>query len=312
MNPEIFAEWMRRQKHRVFRTKSSYWYEAGPRALQAFPYHWLISPSQQEVDELMTANRMISLRYSTLLNSSLGKVSYHLILHRPYRMDDLTAGERKNVEYGLRHCRIQPISFETLAKEGWSLQQDTLERQKRLRSMTNADWKLICRSASDLPGFEAWGAVSQGELAAAWLICQIDHTWYVPYAISRQRFSSSHIDSALSYQVSSNLLSHDDAEAIFFTVQSLDMHSALEDYSLRTGLVARPVRQRVEFHPWFDNFITPTMPQIFANLLHHANASPSIAKAEGMLRFYLEGQRPFMCQHWPECLLSDQEDRINT
>ena len=37
MNSETFAEWLRRQGHRVYRTASSYWYEAGPRVLQAFP-----------------------------------------------------------------------------------------------------------------------------------------------------------------------------------------------------------------------------------------------------------------------------------
>jgi hypothetical protein len=90
------------------------------------------------------------------------------------------------------------------------------------------------------------------------------------------------------------------------------MHSALEDFRLRSGLVLRPVRQRVDFHPWLTTFAAPTIHQIFANLLHHGNANPLIAKAEGVLRFYFEGQQPFMRQHWPECLMSHTEDDANT
>ena len=82
MNAEIFAEWIRRQGHQVFRTASSYWYDAGPHVFQAFPYHWLISPSQEEINGLLRAHRIASVRYSTLFNSSLGKASYHIILHK--------------------------------------------------------------------------------------------------------------------------------------------------------------------------------------------------------------------------------------
>ncbi len=89
MNAEIFAEWMRRQGRRVFRTSSSYWYEAGPHVLQAFPYHWLISPSEDEVRTLLLSNGMFSVRYSTRLNSPAGKISYHIILHNPYNADML-------------------------------------------------------------------------------------------------------------------------------------------------------------------------------------------------------------------------------
>ena len=52
MNAENFSEWQRRQKHKVIRTKSSYWYEASPHVFQAFPFHWVITPSEKEVNDL--------------------------------------------------------------------------------------------------------------------------------------------------------------------------------------------------------------------------------------------------------------------
>ena len=136
MNAETFAEWMRRQGHRVFRSPSSYWYDAGPRVLQAFPYHWLITPAPSETRGLMLRNGIIALRYSTPLDFPQGMVSYHVVLERPYELEMLKPQARNGVKCGLEHFRVEQISFERLATEGWDLQKDTLVRQDRLRSMT--------------------------------------------------------------------------------------------------------------------------------------------------------------------------------
>jgi hypothetical protein len=312
MNAEIFAEWMRRQGHQVFRTTSSYWYNAGPHVFQAFPYHWLISPSQEEINGLLRAHGIASVRYSTLLNSSVGKASYHIILQNPYHMDMLKAQSRNGVKRGLNRCKIEQIPFERLAGDGWSLQRDTLDRQNRLRSMTQVGWERICRSAADLPGFEAWAAVADGELAAALIVCQIDNTWCVPYALSHRKFLNDHVNNALFYSVSCNLLARDSLEGIFFTVQSLDAPPTVDDFKLRMGLTARPVRQRVDFHPWLRPLATTTAHRLFASLLQRDSGNPIIAKTEGMLRFYLEGKQPLTYQRWPECLAPRKEEMLNS
>jgi len=311
MNAEIFAEWMRRQGHQVLRTASSYWYSAGPQVLQAFPYHWLISPPEEEITDLMLNHRMISVRYSTLLNSQLGKISYHIVLHNPYSLDNLKAQARNGVKRGLKRCGIEQISFERLATEGWILQQDTLDRQNRLRSMTQAEWERICRSAADLPGFEAWAAVSGNELAAALIVCQIDNTWCVPYALSHRKFLNDHVNNALFYSTSCNLLGRDGVEGIFFTVESLDAPPTVDDFKLRMGLAPRPVRQRVDFHPWLRPLATSAMHKLFTGLLQHDSGNPMLAKTEGMLRFYIDGKQPLTRQRWPECLMPCKEELPN-
>ena len=311
MNAEIFAEWVRRQGHRVFHTASSYWDEAGPRVLQAFPYHWLISPPEKETQDLMTENGIISLRYSTLLNSPIGKISYHIILHDPYNLTTLNAQALDNVKRGLGRFRVKQISFERLAKEGWILQQDTLDRQNRLKSMMPAEWELLCRSAADLPGFEAWAALSDDELAAAVIVFKIDSTWCISHSISHRKFLHDHANNALFYNLSRNLLAQENVEGIFFTVQPLDAPSAIDDFTLQMGLIPKPVRQRVDFHPLLSTFATPTTHKLFTSLLHRSYENPLLAKAEGMLRFHIEGKQSFTCQHWPECLISPQEEVLN-
>jgi glycosyltransferase involved in cell wall biosynthesis len=79
MNADTFAEWFRRQGYRVVRTPSSYWYEAGARAYQAFPYHRLIEPSEQELRGLLLKSNGAALRYSAPVTSARGKVSYHVV-----------------------------------------------------------------------------------------------------------------------------------------------------------------------------------------------------------------------------------------
>jgi hypothetical protein len=74
------------------------------------------------------------------------------------------------------------------------------------------------------------------------------------------------------------------------------------------GLIPRPVRQRVDFHPWLRPLATTTTHKLFTGLLQHDSGNPVLAKTEGMLRFYIDGKQPLMHQHWPECLMPCHEE----
>ena len=89
MNAETFAEWLHRQGHKVYRTESSYWYDAGPHVLQAFPYHWLITPDKDELHTLMMKNWIIALRYSAPPDYHEGKISYHIVQQNCYNLQML-------------------------------------------------------------------------------------------------------------------------------------------------------------------------------------------------------------------------------
>ena len=302
MNAETFAEWMRRQGHQVYRTASSYWYEAGPRVLQAFPYHWLIAPDKKERNELMLRHGIIALRYSTPLEAPAGMVSYHIVLQLPYCLDGLKTQTRNGIKRGLEQFQIEQISFERLATDGWALQSDTLARQDRLRSMNQGEWQRLCRSAEGLPGFEAWAATAGGELAAALIVCRIEDVFDVPYAMSRTCCLRDHVNNALFYSVSCNLLNREGISHIFFTVQSLDAPANVDEFKFRMGFASRVVRQRVDFHPFLSPFVTPRLHGWIQRLLKRDLSNPFLAKAEGMLHFHVEGKRPLAEQTWPECL----------
>jgi len=312
MNAEIFAEWLRRQGHKVIRTKSSFWFDAGPGVFQAFPYHQLITPTRGEINRLMLEHGMVALRYSTALDSAAGMVSYHIVIQKPYELSMLKSQARNGVKCGMKHFKIEQISFERLATEGWTLQQDTLRRQGRLRSMKQEEWERLCRSAADLQGFEAWSATSNGELAAAIIIFRIDDLFYVPYALSHTRFLSDHPNNALFYTVSSELLEREGVSGIFFTVQSLDAPSNVDEFKIRMGFKAKVVCQRVDFSPFLRPFATSTIHASIRKLLRRYPLNPALAKAEGILRFHLEGKRPINEQTWPECLASEKSQILTS
>lgn len=302
MNAETFAEWLRRQGHRVTRTPSSYWYEAGPRVYQAFPYHWLIQPSVRELRALTLGRGIAALRYSTPLTAPHGMVSYHVVLRGPYTLEMLRAQARNGVRRGLSRFQVTRIAFERLAEEGWGLQAATLERQERTRSMQQVTWQRICRAAEGLPGFEAWGAICEGELAAALLTVRIDDTWCVPYALSHSRFLREHVNNALFFAVSCDLLAREGVQGIFFTLQSLDAPESVDEFEFRMGLSAEPVRQQIVFHPCLRPLATRATHALLLRRLARDPDNPVLAKAEGMLRFCLAGKRPLEAQDWPACL----------
>jgi hypothetical protein len=102
------------------------------------------------------------------------------------------------------------------------------------------------------------------------------------------------------------LLSRSSVNMIFYGLHSLDAPPSVDEFKFRMGYSARPVRQRVVFHPALRPLFNPASHTLLAWILHLNPGSPSIAKAEGMLRFYLNGKRPLEQQDWPEALRPKQ------
>jgi hypothetical protein len=303
MNAEIFAEWFRRQGHRILRSASSFWYDQGPRVYQAVPHHWCIQPSERELRELLLHERGIALRYSTPLQAANGKVSYHVIFEDArYSLETLSANARSKVQRGLKRCRVEQISLNRLAQEGWRLQRDTLERQGRVGSVDETKWERLTMAAKDLPGFEAWGALVRGDLAASILTACIDGVCYMLYPQSHRDYFASYVNNALAYTVSHEMRSRPGVQMIFYGLHSLDAPASVDEFKFRMGYIARPVRQRVVFHPWLRPFVNRASHVVLGHLLRWRPNSPTLAKAEGVWRFCLDGQRPAHEQQWPECL----------
>jgi hypothetical protein len=313
MNAENFAEWLRLQGYKVVRTENSYWYDASQRVYQAFPYHWLINPTSNELSEILLRNKGLGLRYSTPIHECTGAVSYHAVLEEmDYGMESLGKWARKNVRRGLNNCSVEPISFNRLAEEGWSLQIDTLTRQGRNPVITPEGWRTICNSASSLPGFTAWGALVTNHLAASVITFEMDNWAYMLYQQCNHEYLAEHVNNALTFIVTDHLLQKSNVTSILYALHSLDAPPSVDEFKFRMGYKAKPVRQRVVFNPGLSFLFNPLSHKLIKSILHAFPGNPKLAKAEGMMRFYIEGKKPLNKQVWPEILVEQREAILST
>jgi hypothetical protein len=303
VSPEVVAEWFRRQGHRVVRTPSSWWYEASARVLQAFPFHWAIRPQQGELDHLLRAERAIALRCTVPLDAPEGRVSYHIVCDdRGYALEKLDARARNAVRNGLHRAQVQPVPLERLAEEGWAIEADTCRRQGRHVPMSPVAWRQRYLAAAELPGFEGWGALVDGRLVASLLSVRVDSWCEVLAQQSLAEYLPMRINNALTYAFTRSMLDRPDLRAIFYTLQSLDAPASVDGFKLRMGYTARPLRQRVAFHPWAAPVLGPWAERLISAVRRRRPGSRSLRKGEGMLRFFLEGKLPAERQRWPACL----------
>lgn len=305
---EDFLEWQRRQGIKVLQSKSGYWYQAGPRVYQAFPYHLLIDPDEEELDELMQQNGIIALRYSTAIDRPIGHISYHVVLENSgYELANLGKSTRRNIRYGLANCTVEPISLEQLAVEGWRLQHDTLIRQGRHFHETEETWRVRCQTAAQFPGVQAWGAFVKGTLAASLITYSMQDWIYLLYQQSEAKYLHLNVNNALSFSVTKYFCDDPQVKFIFYGLHSLDAPARVDEFKYHMGYTPKPVRQRVVFNKrvsWLVNPITHGLVYCLGKLYP---ASSTLAKTEGILRFYLEGQKPIEQQSWPKPLEDQRE-----
>jgi hypothetical protein len=300
LTSDVFAEWLRRQGTDVVRSATGYWHAQGPRVYQAFPYHALVTPFDDELQALLRERGGLGLRYSTPLASSDGCLSYHVVCQdKSYGLDTLSPWSRKSVRRGLRDCEVERITFERLADDGWSLQCDTLERQDRSVALTREVWRARCQAGIDLPGFEAWGTLADGRLVASATTCRIDDCVYILSQQSSTEFLARQVNSALTFVVTRTMLGRLGVQAVFYGLHSLDAPASVDRFKFGMGYAAKPVRQRVVFRAGVAPAFNGATHGLLRLARRVAPRSSTVAKAEGMVRFYRLGQLPLRRQPLP-------------
>jgi hypothetical protein len=307
MSSEIFAEWLCRLGHKIVITDSSFWVEIGPRIFQAFPYHQVIMPSQDELDILLTRHSAVGLRYSAPWNAPYGVASYHVTFtDHQYPLGFLHKKARHDVRRGIAASEIAPISFDRLASDGWVLRAETFRRQGRTGAETYEEWQRICQSAKGLHGFEAWGANVNGHLAASLIAFTSGDCCSILYQQSRTEYLPLGINNALTFVFTNEILKRPGQSYIFYGLHSLDAPPSVDQFKFRMGYTARPVKQRVVFHPSVRPLVNCATHAILRVGLLIQPGNTTLSKAEGMLRFYLQGRLPLSRQTLPPPLVGNE------
>jgi hypothetical protein len=303
-----FEDWLRRQGYTVIQTASSHWVEYGPHVFQAIPFHQLISPSEEELTDLLRKEKAIALRYSTPLDAGVGSLSYHVVYEsNHYSEQDIHKKARYDVKKGLSIATIEPISLTRLADEGWALRSETLQRQGRSDAETKTWWEDLCLSAEGFPEFEAWGAMVQGKLVASLLAFAHKDYFNIMYQQSLTGYLQHGINNALTYVVTADVVKRPGPLHLFYGLRSLDASESVDKYKFRMGYIAKPLRQRVMFHPAVAPFVNG-LTYAGVEVVNAAfRSSTFLSKTAGMMNFFLQGKRPLEYQDWPEILLKHKE-----
>ena len=184
-----------------------------------------------------------------------------------------------------------PISFEWLAEEGWRLRSETLERQGRSRAETREWWNRLCRSAIGLPGFEAWAAMTvDGNLSAALIAFRCEDCCSILYQQSLSSYLANGVNNALTYSYTREVMNRPEVKSIFYGLHSLDAPASVDLFKLRMGYSASPVRQCVLIHPWISPLFNRASLSAIRQARRLTPGNPVFSKAEGMLRFYIDGK----------------------
>lgn len=310
MTPEVFAEWLRRLGHRVVRTKSSYWFNKGPRVFQAFPYHWVIEPSEDELLEFMSQEKAIGLRYSTPLDAEVGSCSYHVVYDRPtYDLKNVESSIRSKVRHGLDACTVGPIPLERYAIEGWVLEHDTLLRQRRNPRKGHAYWDRMVKAASELEGFEVWGAEVEGHLAASLMFVRVDDCINLLYQQSLHDYLPKRVNNALLFSATKDLIARPGIQMVHNGLHSLDAPASVDQFKVRLGYTIKAVRQRVMINPTIEPFYGPNTLKFLEILAGYFPENETIQKTEGLMKFYSNGKLPLIRQQFPT-ILEPERDSI--
>jgi hypothetical protein len=122
------------------------------------------------------------------------------------------------------------------------------------------------------------------------------------YQQCRRNYLAAHVNNALSFAVTQTMIDRPTVRSVFYTLHSLDAPPSMDEFKLRMGYTAKPVRQRVVFHPWISPLFNPITHAMVRWLKVIRPKHPLLAKGEGMIRFYLEGKQPLQNQDVPPLL----------
>jgi len=130
----------------------------------------------------------------------------------------------------------------------------------------------------------------------------MDDCCYMLYQQCHRRYLELHVNNALTFVVTNTVMQRGNVRSIFYALQSLDARTSMDEYKFRMGYTPRSVRQRVVFNPWVSPLVNGVTHAVLKRIVNVRSGDPTLSKAEGLMRFYVEGKRPLHEQSLPEPL----------
>ncbi|HYC56540.1 MAG TPA: GNAT family N-acetyltransferase [Candidatus Binatia bacterium] len=286
LDAEGLARFFERLGMRIFRSPSSWWYEAGPRFLLSLPSHTAIHVSDEEIRDLLAQSRTVGVRY-VCEEADGGKSSFHLACSDPaYSLEKLSANTRSKVRRGISRNEIRQITGKELLGLGRGAFIETMERQKRASAGALEQWERLLRAADESEAVEVWSAWHEGEFASYLITIRIDDVCEFYQARSRNELLKHYPNNALIYTLTEEMLVRRGIREVTFGLESPEPVEELDAFKLALGYEKKPIRQRVVLHPMLRGALSlPGVRKLLHTVGSREDANVVWRKASGLVRF---------------------------
>jgi hypothetical protein len=161
------------------------------------------------------------------------------------------------------------------------------------------EWRRRCEAAERLPGFTAWGALVGSTLAASVVTFEMGDWVYMLYQQCLRQYLPQHVNNALGFAVTMEVLARPGVRSILYGLHSLDAPPSVDEFKFRMGYLAKPVRQRVVLARGFGWVASRPCHGLVRGSLRLFPGNSMLAKTEGMIRFFRSGMLPLAAQPVP-------------
>lgn len=290
----VFYKFYSNAGFKVYSSQSAEWCELQHRMLISIPYHHLINPTNEELDQLLKVSGAWGLRFPTGMDNYGFLSKLEICEHYGYDLQFIQHKFRNRVAKGEQCCEIRPVCIQELKTEGYRLNLCTFERQKRNDPKANIEyWHRICDGLSKTEGVNIIGAYYKDRLASYVVILETSSMIEMIIQNSDTELLTYCPNNLLTYYVTWYYLTkRSNPVPICYGLGSLEETPSLDRYKKGMGYLMHPIKQRLYFRRGVRLFLRPSLLYI-GNLINKyivKGRSYVLDKGCAILKRYLEQQ----------------------
>jgi hypothetical protein len=182
-----------------------------------------------------------------------------------YDLTSLQARTRTKVRRGLEKCRVRPVSWERMAKDGLAINEEALKRQQRRsrRLKSAAWWERQCRISAEFQDVSAWGVFVEERLTGYVHILLHDGVSFdgaemrvanIAHFMTDSKYLKSYPNEALIYSVTKIMLEEYGASLVVLGNASNDRellswkrHMGYTEEDISTFIFVNPLLHLIKF-----------------------------------------------------------------
>ncbi len=283
-----FADFFRRQGHRVIADSSSMWTSGHTWVYVRIPYHDNTALTEDYLDGLFRGRRCLAVRFAAPIRPMAARHGIFVCREREYGLPALNSKSRNQTRRGLENCAVRQVRPCELAGPRYGLVAETLARQNRsISGYSESDWHRLASAADKTPGFEAWIAEVEGRTVSMALTANIEGVYSILHQYSLSGSLNLYPNNALIFELTRTALHRPDVLFVSYGLRSLEDTAGLDRFKLHMGYGEEAWTQEVVFHPLAKPVLSSQCARRAVNLLARKfPASDVLRKGQAVLRAF--------------------------